>query len=397
MSEQNPGAPGEPGTTPDSAAPPPDEVQPPAVPMADETVALTPSSPPSPPPPAPPTTPAGGSDRRPVIIGGVVLVIVLLLAAFLLSRGGDTSSTASTTPSAAATASASAAATKAPTSAPTEAPSVAPTEAPTPSPTPDACAPANLALRTAGKLTIGADNPAYPPYFDISDPAVAPWELGDPTNGRGFEGAVAAALAEELGFAKQTTTWIVAPFTNAIGPGPKDFDIYLTQVSYSAERAQAVDLTDGYYDVAQSVVALKDSPLAKVTSIAALKDFQFGAQVGTTSYKLINDVIKPVKEAKVYDTNDAAVEALKNGQIDGLVVDLPTAFYVTAVQVDTGAIVGQFAPTGDAEHFSVVLDKGSSLTACVNAALGRLKDSGKLASITQEWLADKANAPVFQP
>ena len=131
--------------------------------------------------------------------------------------------------------------------------------------------------------------------------------------------------------------------------------------------------------------------------MTALKDFQFGAQVGTTSYNLIQNVIQPTKETKVYDTNDAAVEALKNGQIDGLVVDLPTAFYVTAVQVDNGVIVGQFSAPSDSEHFSVVLDKDSPLTACVNAAIGRLKDKGTLASITKEWLADKANAPVFEP
>jgi polar amino acid transport system substrate-binding protein len=145
------------------------------------------------------------------------------------------------------------------------------------------------------------------------------------------------------------------------------------------------------------VVALKGSKLAAVTSIAGLKDFQFGAQVGTTSYQLIKDTIAPTKEPQVYDTNDAAVEALKNGQIDGLVVDLPTAFFVTAVQVDNGVIVGQFPPAPGGEHFSVVLDKGSTLTPCVNAALARLKTSGKLAAIAQEWLADKANAPVFQP
>jgi polar amino acid transport system substrate-binding protein len=277
----------------------------------------------------------------------------------------------------------------------TPVPTAVPTAVPTP--TPDACAPANLATRTPGTLTLGADNPAYPPYYNPSATNASPWELGDPTNGQGFEGAVAAALAKEMGFTADKTTWVVVPFTNAIGPGAKSFDVYLTQVSYSADRAQAIDLSDGYYTVAQSVVALKDSALAKVTSIAALKDFQFGAQVGTTSYALINDVIKPAKEAKVYDTNDAAVEALKNGQIDGIVVDLPTAFYVTAAQVENGAIVGQFAPTGDAEHFSVALDKGSPLTACVNAALGRLTASGELAKITKEWLADKANAPIFAP
>lgn len=296
-------------------------------------------------------------------------------------------------------------ATPTPTASPTAVPSSAPTAtpAPTPSPTPDACAPANLALKTAGKLTIGADNPAYPPYFDPSSPDPSPWQLGDPTNGRGFEGAVAAAIAQQLGFTPATTDWVVTPFNNAIQPGPKDFDIYLTQVSYSAERAQAVDLSDGYYNVAQSVVALKTSKLVGVTSIAALKAFKFGAQVGTTSLKTITDTIAPTQEPLVFDTNDAAVEALKNGQIDGLVVDLPTAFYVTAAQIvdakgdALASIVGQFAPGADAEHFSVVLDKGSALTACVNAAIAKIKDSGQLAQITQEWLADKASAPVFQP
>jgi polar amino acid transport system substrate-binding protein len=297
-------------------------------------------------------------------------------------------------------ASPSAAPTEAPTVAPTEAPAtaaptVAPTEAPTA--TPDACAPENLALKTPGMVTMGADNPAYPPYFEPGDTNTDPWELGDPTNGMGFEGAVAAAVVRELGFGPDTTTWVVAPFNNAIGPGSKDYDIYISQVSYTDERAQAVDLTDGYYDVAQSIVAAKGSPLASVTSVAALKDFVFGAQVGTTSYTLITDVIAPTKDAKVYDTNDLAVKALKNGQIDGLVVDLPTAFFVTAVQFGKGTIVGQFAPAADAEHFSMVLAKGSPLTACVNAALGRLRASGELSTITQEWLADKADAPVFQP
>jgi polar amino acid transport system substrate-binding protein len=289
--------------------------------------------------------------------------------------------------------------TEAPTVAPTEAPSTAPTEAPTeaPTPTPDACAPANLALLAPGTLTMGADNPAYPPYFEPGDTNTDPWELGDPTNGTGFEGAVAAAVARELGFTPATTTWVVAPFNTAIGPGAKAFDIYITQVSYTDERAQAVDLTDGYYDVAQAIVAAKGSPLASVTTISGLKDFTFGAQVGTTSYGVITDVIAPTKDPKVYDTNDLAVKALKNGQIDGLVVDLPTAFFVTAVQYGKGTIVGQFPAPEGGEHFSMVLDKGSSLTACVNAAIGRLKASGELAAITQEWLADKADAPVFQP
>jgi polar amino acid transport system substrate-binding protein len=284
----------------------------------------------------------------------------------------------------------------APTAAATPAPTVASVAPATPSPTPDACAPENLTLKTAGKLTIGADNPAYPPYFQPSENNPDPWELGDPTNGMGFESATAYAVADAMGFAKDSVTWVVTPFNNAIQPGPKDFDIYLTQVSYSPERAQAVDLSDGYYNVAQSLVALKDNKVSSVTSIAGLKDFQFGAQIGTTSLKTITDVIAPTKEAKVYDSNDAAIEALKNGQIDGIVVDLPTAFYVTAVQVPNGTILGQFPSASGGEHFGMVFAKDSSLTGCVDRALDTLKANGTLKRIQQQWLAKATGAPVLK-
>lgn len=282
--------------------------------------------------------------------------------------------------------------------APSVAPSVAPSSAP--SATPDACAKDSLAVKTPGKLTIGTDNPAYPPYFQIPDgTATAPWELGDPTNGEGFEGAFAYALAETLGFAKEDVTWAVVPFDNSFAPGEKSFDIDINQVSFTADRAKSVDMSDGYYTVNQSVVALKGNALASVTSIAGLKGFTFGAQVGTTSLDTINTVIAPTTEAKVYNSNDDAVAALKAKQIDGLVVDLPTAFFVTAVQVEGSVIVGQFAPpTGaEAEHFSVVLAKGSPLTPCVNAAIATLRSKGTLDAITKEWLSDKASAPVFAP
>lgn len=282
--------------------------------------------------------------------------------------------------------------------APSAATSTEPSTAPSASP--DACAKDTLALKTPGKLTIGTDNPAYPPYFQIPDgTATAPWELGDPTNGEGFEGAFAYALAETLGFAKEDVTWVVVPFDNSFAPGEKSFDIDINQVSFTADRAKSVDLSDGYYTVNQSVVALKGNALASVTSIAGLKGFSFGAQVGTTSLDTINTVIAPTTEAKVYNSNDDAIAALKAKQIDGLVVDLPTAFYVTAAQIEGSVIVGQFAPpTGaDAEHFSVVLAKGSPLTACVNAAIATLKSNGTLDAITKEWLSDKASAPVFAP
>lgn len=294
-------------------------------------------------------------------------------------------------------------ATVAPSSAaPSVAPSTAASTAPSiaPSPSVDACAKDGLAVKTAGKLTIGTDNPAYPPYFQIPDgTATAPWELGDPTNGQGFEGAFAYALAAKLGFAEADVVWTVVPFDNSFAPGAKAFDIDINQVSFSAERAQAVDLSDGYYTLNQSVVALKANGLAAAKTIADMKGSKFGAQVGTTSLATINNVIAPTAAAMVYNTNDDAVAALKAKQIDGLVVDLPTAFYVTAAQVENSVIVGQFAPpTGaDAEHFSVVLAKASPLTACVNAAIATMKSDGSLDAITKEWLSDKASAPVIAP
>ena len=311
-------------------------------------------------------------------------VTALLLASLAL---GACTSGATTAPSVAA-----------PSVAPSTAPSIAASIAP--SATPDACAKANLKLTTAAKLTIGTDNPAYPPYYDIpAAGAPKPWQLGDPTDGKGFESAFAYALATKLGFTQGDVTWIVVPFDNSFAPGAKKFDIDINQVSYGVDRATAVDMSDGYYNLNQSIVALKANGLASVTSIAGMKGFKFGAQVGTTSLDTINNVIAPTAAAKVYTTNDDAIAGLKAKQIDGLVVDLPTAFYVTAAQVDNSAIVGQFAaPTGaNAEHFSVVLAKGSSLTSCVNAAIAALKSDGTLDSITKEWLSDKASAPVLQP
>lgn len=273
------------------------------------------------------------------------------------------------------------------------------TDAPSEAPTPDACAKENLALVAPGTLTIGTGNPAYPPYFEYSDSPTAPWELGDPTSGGGFEGAFAYALADELGFSKEEVEWTVVPFETSFAPGPKSFDIDINQISYKPERAQNVDMSQGYYFVNQSVVARAGTPAAAATTIADLKAVKFGVQVGTTSLDAITNIVAPTTETSVYDTTDAAIEALKVGQIDAIVVDLPTAFFITAVQLDDGVIVGQFpSPTGaDAEYFSVVLGKDSALTPCVNAAIAAMDADGRLAAVTQEWLSDKADAPVFQP
>ncbi|HEY0444207.1 MAG TPA: ABC transporter substrate-binding protein [Candidatus Limnocylindrales bacterium] len=280
----------------------------------------------------------------------------------------------------------------------TQPPASASAPAASPSPSADACGKGSLKLTTAGKLTIGTDNPAFPPYFD-PDPKDPAWQLGNPKNGKGFESAVAYAVADKLGFSKDEVTWVVVPFDNSFKPGKKSFDFDLSQISYDPVRAQAVDMSDGYYFVNQSVVALKGSPLASAKTVADMKAYKFGAQVGTTSYNTIVTTIAPSKAPAVYDTNDKVVQALKVKQIDGLVVDLPTAFYITGAQLPNSVIVGQFPNvTGaTAEHFSLVLQKGSALTPCVNAAIAALKADGTLDQITKEWLSDKASAPVIQP
>lgn len=288
--------------------------------------------------------------------------------------------------------------------APTDAPSAAVSEAPSasvaPSATADACAKDGLALTTPGTLTIGADNPAFPPYFQgpaEGETATEPWEFGDPNNGQGFEAATAYAIAESLGFTRDEVTWIPVPFNNAIQPGDKPFDLYLTQVSYSEERTQAVDLSDGYFDLVQSVVGLADNPIASVTTVAGLKDFKLGAPVGTTSLAYITDVIAPTADPAVYDTLDAAIQAVTAKQIDGVVVDLPTAFFITAVQLEGGTIVGSLPSAGqEVEHFSVVLDKGSPLTPCVNEAIAAITADGTLAAITDEWITAQG-APALTP
>jgi polar amino acid transport system substrate-binding protein len=295
-------------------------------------------------------------------------------------------------------------ATPAPSTAATDAPSVAPStaasEAPSASPSADACAKDSLALKTPGTLTVGADNPAFPPYYDFpadGETGTEGWESGDPYNGRGLESATAYAIAEQLGFAQDEVEWVPVPFNNAIQPGEKDFDIYLTQVSYSPERAEAVDLSEGYFDVNQSVVALSDNPIAEVTTVAGLKEFKLAAPVGTTSLTYITETIMPTQDPSVYDTLDAAIQAVSAGQVDGVVVDLPTAFFITAVQLEGGTIVGELPATGEStEYFSVVLDKDSPLTECVNGALAAIKADGTLEAITEEWVTG-GGAPALTP
>ena len=254
------------------------------------------------------------------------------------------------------------------------------------SPSADACSKESLATLTAGKLTVGTDKPAYPPYF-VDD---------DPSNGKGFESAVAYAVAEQLGFAATDVTWVTVPFDKSFAPGAKNFDVDINQISITDDRKKAVDMSEGYYTVNQAVVALQGSPAASAKTIADLQKLKLGAQVGTTSLTYVNDVVQPTEKPYVFNSTNDAKSALNNKQIDAIVVDLPTAYYITAAEIENSVIVGQFkADSAGGEEFGLVLAKGSPLTQCVDQAITALKDSGELASIQDEWLSKVTNAPYF--
>jgi polar amino acid transport system substrate-binding protein len=250
-----------------------------------------------------------------------------------------------------------------------------------------ACEPGALPTLTEGTLTFGTDQPVYPPWY-LDD---------DPTSGRGFESAVAYAIADELGYPRERVTWVRVPFNASIQPGPKSYDLNLTEFSITPERAQAVDFSAPYYDVKQAVVALASSPAAGARSLADLKGVRLGAQVGTTSYQAIVDQIAPAAQPAVFNTNDDAKLALSNGQVDAIVVDLPTAFYITSAELEGARIVGQLPlGSGTPEQFGAVLDKGSPLTSCVSAAVERLRADGTLAALEQQWLASAETAPELR-
>jgi len=249
----------------------------------------------------------------------------------------------------------------------------------------DKCDKASLATLKAGALTFGTDQPAYPPWFVDDNPA----------NGKGFESAVAYAVAGKLGYDSKDVQWVRVPFNAAIAPGPKTFDANLNEFSITDARKQAVDFSSPYYDVTQAVVTIKSSPAAKVTTLDGLKDLRLGAQVGTTSYTAAKGLGTKAPIA-VYNNNDDAKAALTSGQIDALVLDLPTAFEVQSELTD-GAIVGQLpAGTDKAEQFGIVLDKDSKLTSCVSGAVDALKADGTLAKLQQQWLAEAGSAPVLK-
>ncbi|MGA5702956.1 ABC transporter substrate-binding protein [Peterkaempfera bronchialis] len=251
----------------------------------------------------------------------------------------------------------------------------------------DPCAKGGLATRTAGTFTVATDNPAYGPWFSDNKPE----------NGKGFESAVAYAVADRLGYGRDRVTWVKVPFNKAFAPGVKDFDVDINQVSISDERRKAVDFSSGYYQVRQAVIALKGSKIADARTIADLKGAKLGAQIGTTSLEVIDSIIKPSVRPAVFDDNDLAKTALKNRQVDGIVIDLPTAFYITGAQVTDAKVVGQFDTAGGRpEQFGLVLDKGSALTPCVTRAVDELRGDGTLAALEKQWLSEAVGAPVLK-
>jgi polar amino acid transport system substrate-binding protein len=241
---------------------------------------------------------------------------------------------------------------------------------------------------TEGKLTVATGEPAFEPWV-VND---------DPASGEGFEAAVVAALARELGFSPANVTWVRTDFNEAIAPGPKDFDFNLQQYSIRPDRAEVVDFSDPYYSSNQAIVALEGSPAIGATTLDDLRDIKFGAQIGTTSLDFIEEVIQPNQETQVYDDNTAAKLALEAGQIDAIVLDLPSAFYVAAVEFENADVVAQFPAEagGTTDDFGMLFAKGNPLVECVNAALATLKESGELAEITERWLADVTDAPVIE-
>ena len=248
-----------------------------------------------------------------------------------------------------------------------------------------ACEPGQLETVSDGTLTVATDKPAYPPYFEDDEPA----------NGEGFESAVAYAIAKRLGYPAAKVKWTIEPFNSSYAPGPKDFDFDVNQISITPVREKAVDFSAPYYTANQAVVALKDSGAAAATSLADLQDAQLGVQIGTTSLDAAEAEIDPSSQPQVFNSSNDVVTALKNETIDAVVVDLPTALYITAAQVPSANVVGQFpAPGGD--RWGALLAKDSPLTACVSDAIDELRSSGELERLTQRWMSQAAGAPLLR-
>jgi polar amino acid transport system substrate-binding protein len=244
------------------------------------------------------------------------------------------------------------------------------------------CTPSGMETHKSGVLTIATDKPAYPPYF----------ENDEPENGEGFESAVGYAIGKQLGYPKGKVEWTTEPFDSSYAPGPKNFDFDLNEISITPVREKAVDFSAPYYSANQAVVALEGSEASKAKSLAELKGTKIGVQINTTSLSAVDEEIEPSSKPEVFNSSGDVVTALKNGQVEAVVVDLPTALYLTAAQVENATIVGQFGKA-EGEEWGALLGKGSSLTSCVSGAIEALEESGELEKITQRWMSQAAEAP----
>lgn len=239
-----------------------------------------------------------------------------------------------------------------------------------------------VTTKVDGTLTVATGETVFPPWMGAGDD-----DFDDPTTGTGYEGALVYALAEELGFDAADVTFVRTPFDTVIAPGEKDWDFNIQQYSITAERDEVVDFSDGYYQVEQAIIGAADSPAASAESIADLKDLRLGAAIGTTSLDYVDSVIEPSTAAQVYDDNAAAKAAFDAGQVDGIVFDLPTAYFITAVEITDASIIGVLPRTdGEPEELGMLFEEGSPLVPCVNDALAALTENGTLASIEDEWL-----------
>jgi len=263
----------------------------------------------------------------------------------------------------------------------------------------DTTSPAGDAAQSAAECATGKTLEEGVLTIGTGDPAYSPWVIDDkPESKEGFEAAVAYAVAAELGFEDANVTWVRTTFDEAVQPGTKNFDFNLQQYSITEERKQTVTFSDSYYTTNQAIVGLNDSAAKGATTLADIKKLKLGAQAGTTSLTYITEVIQPDTEPYVYDDNAGAKAALEANQIDAAVFDLPTALYVSAVEIEGSAVLGQF-PAQDgatADEFGLVFDKDNALATCVNTALATLKKNGTLASITAQWLSTSTNIPVIK-
>jgi polar amino acid transport system substrate-binding protein len=259
----------------------------------------------------------------------------------------------------------------------------------TASASPSAASCSNAAIQSElyakGMLTVATDKPVYPPWFVNNTP----------TNGQGYESAVAYAIAAQLGFAKSKVTWAYEPFDNSYAPGPKKFDFDINEISYSATRAQVVTFSNSYYPVQQALVALKNSPIATKHTPAELKTYVYGDQVGTTSLAFINSQIQPTQTPKVFESLNDVKQALQDKQIAALVTDTPTAQYISSSEISGSVMVAQFPSTG--EHYGLLFAKGNPLVTCVNKALATLTSNGTLAQLQAKYLQIYTSVPTIKP